>query len=158
MNTYNITLGAGGTAGQDPILGLSPTLLVSKRAKERYRVTLTGERFSLKYLPRVHDLVNPPSTPDYKYYTIFEGAIIVRTSTGAIPTQTALQLIGNYVPSIAQVPDELSDNLVDVLVALALETNALDQVMERASSPTSTTTLRDSRRFRFLLPAQNPGQ
>lgn len=121
---YSITLGAGGTAGQDPVTTLSPTLLLSEEARKWWRVTMTGVRFPLSYRPNRTDLDNPPpiSDPDYYYYAIFAGNVVVRDSQGEVPTVTALQFNGNYVPLISDpmLDKELKDDLFDVGTALLL--------------------------------------
>lgn len=139
FNTFNVTLGAGGSAGQDPINTFSPALLLSEAARQRWRVTMTGVRFSLQYRPTFHDLELPSIVPDpdLMRYTVFNKCIVVRDFLGAIPAQTALQIYGNTTPLITDtaIDTQLFDNLVDLGIAILVETGQAGEVMRSAMSP-----------------------
>lgn len=135
-NQWSITLGAAGTAGEDPIYNLTPSLLIDERARRWWRLTMTGVRFPLKYRPNPTDLDNPPPIPDpdYMYYTIFNRAVRVRDFQGNIPIQTALQFFGNKVPLISDsaIDAELFDDLVDIGVAVIMESESIQEVIRQA--------------------------
>jgi len=127
-SSFNVTLGTSGTAGQERIDGLTPTLLLSKEATDHWRVTLTidgvPQRFALKKQKTRHDLNNPPITSDFINYAIADQSIIVRDATGSIPAGAVLVVTvsGNFTPPIgSQVSEEIFDNLVDIGVEILLE-------------------------------------
>lgn len=144
MHEWSITLGAAGTAGQDPINNLSPVLLLSEAARRWWRVTMTGIRFPLKYRPNITTIENPPPIPDldYMYYTFFNQNIVVRDFQGNVPTQVDLQLFGNKVPAISDpaFDGELFDDLIDIGVAIILESNDLREVVRQAEQASTTAT------------------
>jgi hypothetical protein len=111
---YDLTL----VAGEASLLSLTPTLLHSKQARKHWRVTMTGVTNPLKALPNRCDLDNPPPISSYYYYNVFKGKLTVRKSDKTIPTETAVQLIGNYVPLIGDASlattGELSDDLIEI--------------------------------------------
>lgn len=140
QHEWDLTLGSAGTAGQVPIHNLSPTLLLSERARKRLRVTMTGLRFALKYRPNMHDLTNPPPIPDfdYAYYTLFQQNIVVRDFQGSVPALTDIQIIGQKVPIDLTDPvfdGELFDNLCDCGAELILESGSLSEVIRQAETP-----------------------
>lgn len=142
---WDLTLGSAGTAGQVPIHNLSPTLLLSERARKRLRVTMTGLRFALKYRPNLHDLTNPPPIPDpdYAYFCIYQQNLIVRDFQGSVPALTAIQLIGQKVPidlTDAVFDGELFDDLCDSAVEIILESGSLEAVMRQAGTLDSAVT------------------
>lgn len=138
VNQYTLTL----TGGEASVSTLTPTLLMSRGAREHWRVTMTGVRFPLKYRENRIDLDNPPPTQDYYFYNIFNKMLTVRDSTGAIPAETDVQFYGNYVPLISDTAfsttGELFDNLVDVGAAIIMESASLEEVVRQAETAAAT--------------------
>lgn len=128
-------------SGEISLIGLSPTLLLSKEARKQWRVTMTDIRFPLQFLPNRRDVDNPPRTDDYYFYTVHLKKLIVRNSIGEIPAETSVQLFGNYVPLINDaalaVGGELFDDLCDCGTAIMLETGSLEEVVRQAEHPTT---------------------
>lgn len=118
QSLFPLTLGGAGTAGEEP---LPSTVVTNKSAIEGWYVRMSGVPNELQYLPNRRDLDNPLSALDYYYYTLFNGALVVRDANGNIPAETALSLYANYTPTISQVPAELEDNLINCGVQVALE-------------------------------------
>jgi hypothetical protein len=118
---YPLTL----VSGEIAISNLSPTLLLSKESRKRWIVTMTGVRFPIKPLRSYIDILNPPPTLDYYFYIVHLGKLLVRDSSGAIPTETAVFLDGSYVPLISDAAfgttGELLDDLLDIGVEMTLE-------------------------------------
>lgn len=138
VNEYALTL----VTGQVDISGQDPVLLLSEHARAHWRVTMTDIRFPLKYLPNRFDLDNPPPTSDYVFYTVFNKNLVVRDYLGAVPTETAVQLFGNYTPEIddssLEVDGQLFDNLADIGAALVLESGTLEEVIRQAETAVGT--------------------
>ncbi len=111
-------------------------MLISAAARKRWRVTMSadGVRFPLKYLPNMHDLDNPPPTSDYYFYTIFNNDLVVVDFNGDTPTETNVEFFGNSVPLIGNVAfdGELFDDLIDIGVALVLESQNGAEVVRQA--------------------------
>lgn len=119
QSDFSFTLSSG-----EAVLSGNPTLIPRYIAQSGY-VTLSGLTEPLCWVPHRADLTAsrlPSSQTDYNFYTVADGKIIVRTNTGAIPSATALTVMGSYVPTISQVPDgQLVDELVGIGVAIARE-------------------------------------
>ncbi len=135
INEYSLTLAGGEVA----INTLTPTLLLSRKARERWRVTMTDVTYPLKYRPNRVDLDNPPPTQDFYFFTIFNNLLVVRDSAGDIPSETDVQFFGNCVPLIGDVAfdGELFDNLVDIGVAMIMESDSLQEVIRQAEMATA---------------------
>lgn len=122
QSSFSFTLDGTGSS----LLSNNSTVIPEKIPSTGY-VTLSGITNPLLWLPYRLDLDNPPQLPDYQgtkgmFYTIFNNQIVVRDSQGNIPAQTALTVYGSYVPTIAQVPDLLVRDLVNIGVALVMGT------------------------------------
>ena len=147
QEVFDFSLTGFGDQTIDVINTVNPghTLLVSHAARRHWRLVSVGggPRFSLKYLPHRRDLDNPPPTPDYHFYTVHDGRIIVRDSDGNIPTDyTEIQLFGNYVPIISDQVfsnGELFDDLVDIGCAIIQESGNLQEVIRQAEVPDANT-------------------
>lgn len=118
---YDLTL----NLGEASLLGLQPTLLLSKETRKFWLITMTGVDHSIKLLNSITDLNNPPPVSSFYYATVFQWKLLVRDSAKAIPEETALQLFGNGVPLLTdpvfEEDGELRDDLIDVAVELLLE-------------------------------------
>lgn len=127
--------------GAVTITGQSPTPLLSIAARKHWRVTMTGVRFSLQFLPDLHHLSNPPQLLDRYFYTIFAGQITVRDGSGNIVPETDLQWATSFVPAlITDVNDQLTDNLVDIGEALALAGAVPNEILRAAATMSSEPT------------------
>jgi len=137
VHEYDLTL----VAGEVGIAALTPVLLVSKASRENWRVTMTGVRFPLKYRENRSDLDNLPPTQDYYFYTIHNSKLIVRMPPSDIPSETAVQFFSNSIPLINDpvldpATGELYDNLIDIGVALIMESASLSEVIRQAEMAT----------------------
>ena len=137
VNQYALVL----TSGEVAINALVPVLLVSTASRKRWRVTMVadGVRFPLKYLPNRSDLDNPPPTQDYYFYTIFNNLLVVRDSTGAVPGEVNVEFFGSYAALISNpaFDGEVFDNLIDVGVAIIMESESLPEVIRQAEMTTA---------------------
>ena len=104
-------------SGGEAVLSTNPSLITNTIPSVGY-VTLAGVTQPLQWLPFRLDLDFPPPISEYTYYTIIDNKIVVRSSSGAIPSGTALTVHANYIPTLAEVPDELTD---DDLVTIGLQ-------------------------------------
>lgn len=125
----------GGSSIVGSSVATPSTLLTSEQARARYVLTLPGVTNPLQRLWQVEDLFQPPSMLDYYFYALSSGRIVVVNSSGVAPSETALTLVGNFVPLITEVPDELSDNLIDHGIALIAEVPSLSAQV--AQTPTA---------------------
>ncbi len=84
----------------------------------------TDTTFPLQYLPHLQDLDLPRSL-EFEYYTIHGGtalaSIFIRKGDGTATSIATVSLRCGYYPTITQVPDQLTDNLVDLLVEIGRE-------------------------------------
>lgn len=112
QTSFSFTLSSGSAS-----LASSTTLLRKSIPVVGY-VTMTSVTNQLQWLPFRRDLDNPPPLPDYYFYTIFNDTIIVRNHLAAVPSETALTLIANFIPTISQVDDELLDDLVAIIISM----------------------------------------
>jgi len=139
FHQWSLTL----VGGEVDLVSQSPVILLSESARQRWRITMTSVTYSLQFLPNMHDLENPPPTSDFYFYTVFNRKLIVRDSGGAIPSETAVQLYANQSPEITDanltVAGQLYDNLIDIGVAMMLETSSLAEVIRQAETPSQTT-------------------
>ena len=128
QKSFSLTLTSG-------VVTLDATLLTSKEARQRYFVTLVGVTNPLQQLWNREDLFNPPNQRDYFFYTISAHTMVVRKYDGTTPTDTTGSLVGSYVPTVGQVPDELIDNIIDIGVSMIAEVPSLSpQVAQTASA------------------------
>lgn len=113
QKSFSFTLSGGATS----IISSNSTLLIDSVPQSGY-VLLSGITDPLCWLPERADLNHPPALPDFTFYSIFGGQILVRDYTGAVPSATALTVYGNYVPTISEVPDP---QLVDDFIAIGVQ-------------------------------------
>lgn len=107
-------------SGGEATLSAETNLLISTIPLTGY-VTLSGVTAPLQWLPNRLDLDFPPNIGDFVFYTLLDQKIIVRDATGAIPSPTALTIHGSYVPTFADIPNELvDDDLIKIGLNLAL--------------------------------------
>lgn len=124
-------------AGEVSIATLTPVLLVSEGSRKNWRVTMTNVRFPLKYRENRSDLDNLPPTQDFYFYTIYNGKLVVRMPPSDIPNETAVLFAGSSIPLINDptldpTTGELYDNLIDIGVALVMESASLQEVARQA--------------------------
>ncbi len=102
-------------------LATEPTLMVDT-IPATGRVSLTGVTEDLQYVPHYQDLVKFPQSwaKDYTYYSFLGNTIYARTSTGAVPTATALTIYSSYIPTLSEVSGvrRLENHLIKIGVAL----------------------------------------
>lgn len=91
--------------------------IVTSRLPGSY-ATLTGTSYPLLWVPFYRDLISPPPLSEFYFWTMHEGKIKVRTSTGAVPASTNFVVVANYVPIISEVPDEVVEDLIEIGVEL----------------------------------------
>lgn len=130
------------SSGEISIAGQTPTLLLSKDARKHWLITMTSVRFPIKPLPSYTDLLNPPPTPDYYFYATRASVLMIRDSNGDIPAETAVQFYANYTPLITDPVfssnGELSDDLIDIAVAICLESSVEPEVVRHAEGVKAT--------------------
>ncbi len=113
QQSFSITLTSG-------VATLPTTLITSPDAIGAFTVTLANTTNPLQYLPQGLDRYAAPPFSDWLYYTIHNGQITVFDYTGAVTSETAVTLLGNFVPTISTVPDVLSDDLVAIGIKWAM--------------------------------------
>ena len=119
QRTYSLVL----SGGEVSLIGLSPTLLLSKDSQKHWYVTLPTQRFSLKKLGSITDKINPPPTPDYSFYIVHQAKLQAFDYAGTNLSGT-VSLTGSYVPLLSDpvfdTSAELTDDLLDVAIDLLL--------------------------------------
>jgi hypothetical protein len=90
---------------------------------EQYVTISTGTSYPLEYLPYRQDLDNPPNMLDFRFFAISSARVLrVVDNTGTAVTGTpVVTFSGNYIPTLANLPTQLEDNLLDCLIEVTLE-------------------------------------
>jgi hypothetical protein len=98
-------------------------------------ITLSGVTEPCAYVPNLQDAKNPLPFPDFYTFTVHEDKLKFFDYTGTAATQVAGTAYTSFVPTIGQVPDELSNELYDIGAALVMETNVPMQQIAQAGMP-----------------------
>jgi hypothetical protein len=115
---FSVTI-TSGTGDLTASLTASEPLMIDRSWADNFFIT--SGTTPLQPLPDRTQLSFTRSTM-FIYYTIDGNTIRTRNTDGSLSSlSTTLTITGNYVPTLANVPDQLTDDFVDVVVAYLLE-------------------------------------
>lgn len=121
-----------------------PDALVSRSIFSKGTVLAAGDTFFAQFLPSLQDLQLGGRPADFHYYTIRgnakDGTLFLYNGDGTVSTAASVTIRANYYPaqsagSLSDLPSQLKEDLIDILVGFCKEkVGTTDAVTRQAGS------------------------